>query len=543
LSAGRLLRALLLLFLLCAVVLPALASLAGSVRQDGRLSLDAYRGLLDPRGDLQALVVTVLLAVASVLLAGAIGTPLALALHRRGSRMERILLGASLLPLALPPLIGAIAIYLVFGETGILSRGLGLLLGRDGPGFSLGPIPTVLVVHALTMYPIFLLFTAAALARRDAALEEAARGLGATRLRTLLSVTLPALVPALRGAALLVFLSATASFSAPYLFAPDEPVLSVRIYTARLAGDHARSLALTTVLTAVALLAVVLLRPRSEAPPLAGRSARGRAHGGALLAASPVVLLAALPVLAMVLTAFSVNGAWTTSWLPTRYTLENFGRVFTARGIAGEALVSSLWMAGLATAVLLVLGVAAGRALRERRRAYEMLVMLPWALPGTVVAVNLLQATRPVGIEGTVWLLPLAYAVRGLPLMARASEAALAQVPRELEEAARGLGEGPTRTFLRVTLPLAGPGVLAGGVLVFAFAMGEYVASILLYGPENLPLSIAIAHEYRLGNLGSAAALGTLLVALLTAVLLVSGKLASVTAGGGAGSSGEAPIR
>ncbi|MHC4472705.1 MAG: ABC transporter permease, partial [Planctomycetota bacterium] len=503
----------------------------------GRLTLEAYRGFLDPEsGDLESLVVTVLIAVASVLLAGAIGVPLALVLHRRGSRPEKLLLAASLLPLALPPLIGAIAIYLVFGETGVLSRGLGILLGREGPGLSLGPIPTVLVVHALTMYPIFLLFTTAALARRDPSLEEAARGLGASRVRTFLAVTLPGMKPALRGASLLVLLSSTASFSAPYLFAPDEPILSVRIFTARLAGDVPRSLALTTALTGVALLSVLVLRPRrEEAVFSAGRATRGRAPRGALLAAAPVVLLAALPVVAMALTAFSVNGAWTTTWLPARYTLDNFGRIVTGRGMAGEAVANSLWMAGLATAVLLVLGVAAGRALRERRRVYEVLVMLPWAPPGTVVAVNLLQAGRPVGLEGTVWLLPLAYAVRGLPLMARASEAALARVPTELEEAARGLGESPGRAFLRVTLPLAGPGVLAGAVLVFAFAMGEYVASILLYGPENLPLSIAIAHEYRLGNLGSAAALGTLLVALLAGVLLVSGRLAAVTAGGRGG--------
>ena len=524
--AGRALRLLLGTFLLAAVVIPALFTAAKSLAGSEGITLEAYRGFLPGGADLQALLVTILVAAASVALAGAVGVPLALALHRRGSRLESLLLGGALLPLALPPLVGAVAIYFVFGETGILSRGIQLGLGLDRPAFSPGPLAFVLIVHTLTMYPIFLLFTTAALARRDPALTEAARGLGAGRLRTFLAATLPALRPAVRGASLLVFLSSLASFSAPYLFAPDLPILSVRIFTARLAGDLPRSLAMTTALTLAALLTVVLFRPRrGEGPLRAGAPAGGRAPRGALLAAAPVVTLAVLPVLAVVLVAFSKNGSWTTSWLPTEYTLDNFARAFRGDGLAARAISSSLWMACAATGALLLLGVAAGRALREGRRVTEALVMLPWALPGTVVAVNLLSAGEPVGLAGTVFLLPIAYAVRGLPLMARATEAALARVPPDLEEASRGLGAGPAKTFLRVVLPLAGPGILAGAVLVFAFALGEYVSSVLLYLPENTPISIAIAQEHRVGNLGSAAALGTLLVALVVAVLAVSAKL------------------
>ena len=86
-----------------------------------------------------------------------------------------------------------------------------------------------MIVHVLTMYPVFLLFTVSGLARRDPSMEEAARGLGASRARTFFTVTLPGLGPSLRGASLLVFLSSTASYSAPALFAPDQPILSVRI--------------------------------------------------------------------------------------------------------------------------------------------------------------------------------------------------------------------------------------------------------------------------------------------------------------------------
>jgi len=160
--------------------------------------------------------------------------------------------------------------------------------------------------------------------------------------------------------------------------------------------------------------------------------------------------------------------------------------------------------------------------------------MLPWALPGTVVAMNLIAASQRAGVANAAWLLPVAYALRGLPLMARASEASLARVPPDLEEASRGLGAGPVATFLRVTLPLAGPGILAGAVLVFAFALGEYTASVLLYRPEHLPISIAIAQAFRVGNLGTAAALGTLLVLLVAAVLLFSGRLAALTGSGSA---------
>jgi iron(III) transport system permease protein len=159
----------------------------------------------------------------------------------------------------------------------------------------------------------------------------------------------------------------------------------------------------------------------------------------------------------------------------------------------------------------------------------DALVMLPWALPGTVVAVNLLTAFSTGNVfsfgqvlAGSVWLLPLAYFVRNLPVVARSAQSAFAQIDPSLEEAARSLGAGWWLRFRRVTLPLIAPGVLGGAMLAFVTALGEFVASVLLWVPANQPISMAIFGEYREYRLEVAAAYGVLLVAFIGLVFFVS---------------------
>jgi iron(III) transport system permease protein len=112
-----------------------------------------------------------------------------------------------------------------------------------------------------------------------------------------------------------------------------------------------------------------------------------------------------------------------------------------------------------------------------------------------------------------------------MPLVVRAVQASLEQMDPALEEAAAGLGARPIRRFLRVRLPLIWPGALAGTLLAFVIALGEYVASVLVYVPRNRPVSIAIAAEMRDFNLGTAAAYGVLLIALIAVSMTIAARL------------------
>ena len=163
--------------------------------------------------------------------------------------------------------------------------------------------------------------------------------------------------------------------------------------------------------------------------------------------------------------------------------------------------------------------------------------MVPWALPGTVVAINLIVAFSqgtPFSfgqvLVGSFWLLPIAYFIRHLPIVFRASSAAFRQIDSSLEEAARNLGAGWFYSFRRITLPLIGPGVLAGTLLAFVTALGEFVASILLYVYDNRPIAIEILSHLRQFNIGSAAAYGVLLLLLVSVVLIASNYISRDTA-------------
>jgi iron(III) transport system permease protein len=165
----------------------------------------------------------------------------------------------------------------------------------------------------------------------------------------------------------------------------------------------------------------------------------------------------------------------------------------------------------------------------------EIAMMLPWALPGTVVAFNLITAfnkpspfTLGYTLVGTFAVVPLAYFVRFSPLVFRSTTSALSQLDPDLEDAARSLGATWWSAVRRVVLPLLSPGIAAGALLVFVSGVGEFVATTLLHAQEKYkPLSIAISEEYYRGNIGTAAAWGSVQMLLVLAVLFVARQVES----------------
>jgi iron(III) transport system permease protein len=162
----------------------------------------------------------------------------------------------------------------------------------------------------------------------------------------------------------------------------------------------------------------------------------------------------------------------------------------------------------------------------------DIAVMLPWALPGTVVAINLITAfanPSPFAfgrvLVGTFAIVPLAYFVRFSPLVFRSTAASLAQLDVGIEEAARSLGASWWYAFRRVVLPLLYRGIAAGALLVFVDGVGEFVATILLYTPQHRPLSIAINDELYFANYGTAASFGVIQVLLVLIVLIFMRRL------------------
>ncbi len=481
-------------------------------------------------------------AVLSVALAALIGVPLGFVFERTEFPGRRILGALVALPVALPPLVGVIAFLFLWGESGIVARSL-QAAGLDVSWRFTGAV-AILVVHAYSMYVYFYLLTRAALARVDAALLEAAASLGAGRTRTLWRVVLPQLRPALVSAALLVFMTALASFSAPYIFGGGFRVMTTQIVASKTNGQLQMAQVETVMLLLLAAIGLAAFRllDRGErltggergTPPARVRLRSKRARLLAAIVGWGMALFLLMPHATLVLLSLVPANSWTTEALPPVLSLENWRILLTETERLRPGL-NSLWMASVATVGALALGFLGARLALARRgflgRLLEGLLALPWAVPGTVFAIALAVAWsvhRPLMgrlvLVGTVFILPLAYLVRSLPLTSRAAFSGLRQLDPSLEEAAQSLGASAARTLWRVVIPRIRPALAAGAGLAFVTALGDFVTSIVLYTFETRPISIEILSGLRLRETGVAAAYGVVLMLASAGAFLIWGR-------------------
>jgi len=523
--------------LLWTVAFPNVAVIAGSFEN----GLGHWREFLASPSDREALTTSIGISIASVIASVLVGVPLAFLLSRFEFRGRRILRAVATLPAALPPLVGVISFLFLYGESGIVTRSVQNLLGMAEAPWRLTGVWAIIFVHAYTMYVYVFLFVSAGLERFDTTLDEAASGLGAGSWVRLRRVTLPLLTPALAGSMLLVFMTSLGSFSAPYVFGGGIRVLSTQIVASKLNGSLGLAYVETTVLALSAVAGLILFR-RLERKRKYTSSGKGSATRrvlksrkaqvvAAVLSIATVVVLV-LPHLMIILVSFAVDGAWTTQVLPPEYTFENYRRL-VAESQLWKPIVNSVSMAVIATAAnILVCFVAAYLIVLRRfsgRRMLELLVALPWAIPATAIAMGLAATfnrndvmSGRVLLVGTFWILPLAYFIRGIPLVATAVESSLRQLDASLEDAARGLGASWLLTMRRVVLPAARPGLVAGALLAAVTAVGEFVAGVVLYTHANRPISIEILAQLRALAFGTASAYSVLLIVLVLIMTLAA---------------------
>lgn len=510
---------------------PLVITLVGGLRADGAWTLEHVRAFLARPTELRALWGSLWIALASVALAALVGIPLAFFFARYRFPASRWLGALVALPAVLPPLVGVLSFLFLFGESGFLAHLVRRLLSLEETPWRLEGWPAILLVHTYTMFVYFYLFTRAGLAAIDASVWEASQSLGAGRIRTLTRVILPLLRPHLTGAALLTFMTALASFSAPYIFGGGFRVMTTQIVATRLNGDDGLAMVETIALSFVALAALWLLR-QSDADAATGGSKgiapaavpiRSRAvRVGVTVTGWLLLAVLLLPHATLLLVSFVPVGTWTTEPLPPQYSTVNY-LTLIHDPVRARPLVNSLWMATAATgaAVAIALAAALGTARRRGRagRVVESLLAVPWAVPGTVFAIALAAAFsvhEPLALRfvlvGTLALLPLAYLIRNLPITSRALYAGVRRLDPALGEAAASLGASRWRGLRRVTLPLLRPSIMAGATLAFVTAFGDFVTSILLYTYDTRPISLEILSSLRQSDVGVAAAYGVVLM-------------------------------
>jgi len=483
------------------------------------------------------------LGLAVTLFTTLLSLPLALLLVRYNFPGKGLLNGLILIPMVLPPFVGAIgmrqllarfgSINLLLLEMGVISQPIDWLGGGSFWG--------VVILEALHLYPIMYLNLAAALANVDPSLEEAAKNMGANSFKLFSTVTFPLMLPGYFAGAIIVFIWAFTDLGTPLVFEYRE-VVAVQIFN-MVTDLHQNPMGYAFVVAVIALTLFffylskrILGGGRYE---MLGRghvaSAARPASASMTVIAYGVVLgisaVALIPHLGVLLT--SVTKRWFLSVLPSEYTVQFYQAVFS-HDLALLSIKNSLFLSSLSTIIDIVLGVTIAYLLARKRvpgrNVLDALAMLPLALPGLVLAFGYVAAFSATPLDARINPVPLlviAYAVRRLPYMVRAAYAGFQQTSVALEEAAINLGASPMKTLFQITMPLIFANLIAGAVLSFSFAMLEVSDSLILASKEpNYPITKAI--YALLGRIADgpyiASAMGILGLLLLAGSLFIAGR-------------------
>ena len=513
-------------FLLLFLAIPAL-SVIHAAFADGAGGftfghVEAFFGLSLMR---ESFVNSLAVALLSVLFASLIAVPLAYLTARFAFRGALLIQTLGVLPLIMPPFVGAVAMQLIFGKNGSVNLLLSEYLGFTIP-FMEG-LTGVVFVESLHYFPVILLNLTAALANIDSAMEESAQNLGASGFRLFRRVVFPLALPGYVAGASLVFVKVFDDLGTPLVLNVTNmlaPQAYLRITSVGLEDPVGYVISVLMIVFSVLAmwLASLALRGRDYATTQRGGAAAARRPlrwWQAILAYAWVALVLVLtlsPHLGLAL--LSISKVWSFSVLPDAYTLEHYATMF---GDGQGMIWNTLLYCGLAALIDVVLGtVIAWLILRSNlplMKSLDFIATASLAIPGLVLAIGYLRTFRDVEVGGFAlagsWLLiMLAYSVRRLPYALRACVAALQQVHISLEEAALNLGATRARAMQRIVVPLMAGGILAGFITSFITAAVELSATLLLTTSQGqAPMSYGIyLYMQSIAGRGPGAALGIL---------------------------------
>jgi len=515
-------------------VLFPLASLLARVLLDGgRLTLAGAVAILGDPHQLRALRNSLLLAS----LVGAAGTGLgflfALTATRAGLGRGWVaaLDAITLLPLISPPFTTAIAMIFSFGPRGLLTY---QLFGIKG--FTVYGLGSTFASETLTYFPIAYLTLKPVLAAIDANVEDMALSLGASRRQVFGTVTLPLAAPGLANAFLLLFAASLADFATPLILAGNGfPVLPTQAYLQITGLFDLRGGAMLSFALLLPAFTVYLLQrywvSRRYYVTVTGRAGAGTSvktvapwvrpvlAALCLAVAAVIAYFYALLVYASIVVALGANHAWT---------LRHYHVIFT-EGV--KAIRDTLVIAGLSMPLGGLYGVLVGYLVARKRfagrQAMEIVSMINYALPGTIVGIAYLIAFNepPLALTGGALVIVACYVFRYSPTRIRATVAQLQQIDPSIEEASLGLGATTSATFRRVTLPLILPAFFAGLAVVFIRSMTAISATIFLVSINWTLITVRILENMTELSLGPAAAFSVLVVAVVFVVMALISRL------------------
>ena len=520
-------------FLLAFLIVPiGLVIYTAFVDESNRLTLGHFANFFGQTVFVESFLNSLWVSLASVAVATLIAVPLAYLTVRFEFRGALLIQTLGVLPLIMPPFVGAVAMQLIFGRNGSVN-----LLLNDWFGFTV-PIMDGLIgvtfVESIHYFPFILLNLVASMRNIDGAMEESALNLGAGGWRLFRRVIFPLAMPGYLAGATLVFVKVFDDLGTPLVMGVTNmlaPQAYLRITSVGI--DDPQGYVISVIMIAFSILALGLaarvMKGRDYSTLQKGGNSLQRrrlsgwesvlAYGWIIL----VLLITLAPHFGTLLMSFAK--VWSFSVLPDAYTLEHYATVFTdARGMMANTLLYCLLAAGLDVVIGTAIAYLILRTNLPGRRWLDYMASAALAIPGLVLAIGYLRLFKGVNLPFTdtpvvsTWvLIMLAYAVRRLPYALRSCMAALQQVHVSLEEAAQSLGATRMSTIRRVMVPLMMGGMLAGFVTSFITAAVELSATILLASAQSqAPMSYGIyLYMQSIAGRGPGAALAVLAVVVV----------------------------
>ena len=527
-----------------AVVYPSVVLILNSFKTPAGYGLENYLSVFRDRGIAASVWNSARVVLPSTLFSTALGVFLAWAVVRTdvpGKGLWRSLLA---IPYLIPPFIGAIAWTFLLGPVGTFNELYMALTGSTDPLVNIYSLGGMVFVMTIYRYAVPYVVVLPAMRKVNAAVEEAARVSGAGPWRTLRDITLPLLTPSILGATLLVFMFILADFGvSAVLGAPNRIYLvTTQIYAIinrpdlpgnlQLASAYSLLLAVFGV-AGLALYNRVLAAQKYVVVGGKGGSVQPTHLGGARWGLFAVLALVfavttLAPILATLTTAFTKT--FGLPFGPDNLTTRNFARLLTIRNIS-RAFRNSLFLSAASALIVTVTALAVAYvAIRGGIRRFwgvrlmQTMVTVPYAVPGTIIALAMILAfAQPLlltglRLYGTIWILLVAYAARFMNLGYNNISGAIAQIDSSLEEASRCAGASHLRAFSTIMLPLLKPSLYSSFFLVVAPTLSEITLSSLLWSVGNETIGTVVFSTQEEGKILLTAALAVILITVVVVI-------------------------
>ena len=471
-----------------------------------------------------------------------IGVPMAYIMSRYNVFAKKYLHILIIMSLMSPPFIGAYSWIMLFGRAGLVTKFFETAFGIALPSIygKLG----IILVFTFKLFPYVYLYTQGAMGSIDSSLEEAAENLGSSKLRRLLTITIPVVLPSIAAGAIMVFMTSLADFGTPMLIGEGYIVLPFLVYNEYMSemGGNAHLASALSVIVVLCSTCVLLiqkyyvarknyvmtaLRPPKEMEVHGVK--RALMTGFVML----ITLIGIMPQIVVVLSSF-IKADFT--GFVGGFSLDNYATIIKR---LGTNIRNTFAFSSIAIVIIILIGVLISYIIVRQKgitaQLMDLLIMFPYVIPGAVLGISLIVAFNkpPMILTGTAGIMIIAFVVRKLPYTVRSGSAFLQQMDKSVEEASINLGVSPMKTFFKVTARLMMPGVLSGAILSWITCINELSSSVMLYGGKTSTISVAIYTEVVRNSLGTAAALASILtistvISLLIFLKVSKGKVSVV---------------